>query len=150
MRTARGYSHDHSITLKVLSLVCPSFQGFENSNSCLWNLCSYVLVYSIDWVQQRLDIFSFQLLKELSLLWSPVCGSEIVSRGDDNPISLFLGIVSGQLVILHVHVLYNIENKSKAAEPSQETGCRVNQIDIAWVDISSTNMTFNFVEQQTY
>ena len=28
-------------------------------NSCLWNLCSFGLVYSIDWVRQRLDIFSF-------------------------------------------------------------------------------------------
>ena len=49
------YSHDHSITSEVLSLVCPSLR-FENSNSCLWNLCSFGLVYSIDWVRQRLDI----------------------------------------------------------------------------------------------
>ena len=54
--------------------------GFENAYSCLWNLWSYGLVYSIDCIRQHLDIFSSRTLTSmLSLL--PISLSSELSDG---------------------------------------------------------------------
>ena len=41
-----------------LNALLASTSKIPSVAGCLWNLCSFGLVYSIDWVRQRLDIFS--------------------------------------------------------------------------------------------
>ena len=111
-RPARRYSteysnsYDNLITSEVFSLVCPSSRwGF--SNSCLWNLCSFGLGYYIDWVRQRLDIFSDHTNNNMSS-WTlaPLSGHLLLRFGTAMTQNAFNAAVLGICILRTVSVTF--------------------------------------------